>query len=69
MVARYDASPPGVELDENCGALLDPGKDTILYTKSGDNLVWILYKLEDLLLLMMVFGLRCGMFLLLAVVS
>ena len=44
-------------------------KGTILYSKSADNLIWILYKLNDLLLLMMVFGLGYGMFLLLAVVS
>lgn len=44
-------------------------KGTILYSKSADNLIWILYKLDDLLLLMMVFGLGYGMFLLLAVVS
>ena len=44
-------------------------KGTILYSKSGDNLIWILYKLDDLLLLMMVFGLGYGMFLLVAVVS
>ena len=43
-------------------------KGTILYSKSADNLIWILYKLDDLLLLMMVFGLGYGMFLLLAVV-
>lgn len=44
-------------------------KGTILYSKSADNLIWILYKLDDLLLLMMVFGLGYGMFLLRAVVS
>lgn len=44
-------------------------KGTILYSKSADNLISILYKLDDLLLLMMVFGLGYGMFLLLAVVS
>ena len=44
-------------------------KGTILYSKSADNLIWILYKLDDLLLLMMVFGLGYGMFLLLVVVS
>ena len=44
-------------------------KGTILYSKSADNSIWILYKLDDLLLLMMVFGLGYGMFLLLAVVS
>ena len=44
-------------------------KGTVLYSKSADNLIWILYKLDDLLLLMMVFGLGYGMFLLLAVVS
>ena len=44
-------------------------KGTILYSKSADNLIWILYKLDDLLLLTMVFGLGYGMFLLLAVVS
>ena len=44
-------------------------KGTILYSKSADNLIWILYKLDDLLLLVMVFWLGYGMFLLLAVVS
>lgn len=51
------------------GGCSTPEKGTILYSKSADNLIWILYKLDDLLLLMMVFGLGYGMFLLLAVVS
>lgn len=43
-------------------AFQDLSKGAILYTKSADNLIWILYKLDDSLLLMMVLGWDMGYF-------